>query len=169
MGALLSQSIISSGNMKKRLKRIIKKDWIKRMILMLSRLILASSFLMGCAQLTQLEKNPGATALAGAAAGQVVKKVIDSAPKFNPYLQVKDFEVCILSKDDETMIECTLVLSHEKRKLPKERLEEGDTVFLKKESLLYLMSEIEEFCKAKPVECRDFAQSYKHIKRAFVF
>ena len=133
---------------------------------LLSLLFISS---IGCAQVAQLEKNPGATALAGAAASKAVEKVIDSAPKFRPYLKLQDFEVCVISSKDENSIECTMVLSHEKRTLPKERLEENDSVFIKKESLLYLLSEIETYCKSKPVECREFAKSYKEIKRVFIF
>ena len=126
------------------------------------------SFLLflGCAGVS---KNPAVVAGAGAVGSEVVRKVIDSAPRFNPYLKIKDFEVCIFSEDSDDEIECTLVLSHEKRTLPKERIEEKDTVFIKKESFLYLLSELEVYCKEKPDECKEKYETYKSIKRVFVF
>ena len=97
------------------------------------------------------------------------RQVLEKAPKFNPYLQVKDFEVCIISSKDASQIECTLVISHEKRTLSRERIDESDTVYIKRESLLYLLSEIETFCEHQPDDCREAGEDYKSIKRIFIF
>ena len=129
--------------------------------------VFLSLLFMGCA--SPLLQNPALTAGAGAVGAEVVKKVVDSAPKFNPYLKINEFEVCILNKTDNTKIDCTLVLSHEKRTLEKDRISEDDTVFIKKESLLYLMSELEVFCKHEPDSCKEAAKDYKSIKRVFIF
>ena len=128
------------------------------------RLLLPFLFI-GCAGIT---KNPAAIAGAGAVGSEVVRKVIETAPKFNPYLKIQDFEVCVLLKDKD-QIQCTLVLSHKERVLPKSRIEESDTVFIKKESFLYLLSEIETFCKEKPDDCKEKYEDYKSIKRVFIF
>lgn len=123
-------------------------------------------FFIGCAGIAE---NPAALAGAGAVGSEVVRKVVESAPKFNPYLKIQEFEVCIASKNNAEQMECTLVLSHDKRTLSKERLNEDDTVFIKKESLLYLMSEIEVFCKHNHKLCKEKSEEYKEIKRVFIF
>ena len=132
------------------------------------KILVLAFFFISCAGLPTIQ-NPAVAVGAGAVGGEVVKKAVDSIPKFSPYFQIKDFEVCIQDPEDPTLIDCTLVLSHEKRKLSKDRLNEGDSIFIKQESFLYLLSEIQTYCKAVPEDCKKEAKKYKSIKRAFIF
>ena len=127
------------------------------------------SLLFGCAGLSSINKRQAvSSAVAGATASELVNKAVKTLPKFSAYLKIQDFEVCILGKN-EGEVDCTLVLSHHKRTLPKERLFEEDSIFIKKESFLLLLSEIKAFCEADPETCKKKFEDYKTIKRVFIF
>ena len=125
--------------------------------------------MLGCAGIDSLNKKQAVTgAVVGASASEIVNKAVKSLPRFSAYLKIQDFEVCILGKKEGT-IDCTLVLSHKKRTLPEDRLYEDDSIFIKKESFLMLLSEIKAFCDHNPDICKKKFEDYKSIKRVFIF
>lgn len=121
------------------------------MIRLLITLTLISVFILSCAGIDL--QDPKTAAGVGITAKAVADKVIDSAPKFKPYLGLKDGEICFIGSNDD-YVTCTLVLGKTTRQIPIERFDCGDCVFIQKDYIIHILSRIETFCKHNESECK---------------